>query len=154
MCRQQGVASVAQPAFFPCSAQRPFPRVPERFSGNLRAAGSPKIDDLGFPRGSKAGQNATVRRSAGSRALAAHETNWRPQRRAAARDAPVDTVAGGARRSVSRRHRRAGLATLTWVSQHTPCGHKEADEGLRPLDPQTVCAEARKDRGRRVRRDG
>ncbi len=48
----------------------------------------------------------------------------------------------------------AGSRPVLAGSQHTPRGHKEADEGLRPLDPQTVRAEARKDRSRRVRRDG
>ena len=59
-----------------------------------------------------------------------------------------------ARRSVSRASARLAWTTVRWSKPAYPRYNRGAGGGLCPLDPQTVRAEARKDRGRRFRRDG
>ena len=81
--------------------KRRFPGI----SGNLRAAGI--AQDRRFSGSRGAGRNVTARGSPGIRAFAANETGDRGAEEAA-RDAPVGTVPGGVRRSVSRAS--AGLA--------------------------------------------
>ena len=60
----------------PCSAQRPFLRVPGPFRVTCGPQDRPGSTISGS-RGVEAGRNATARRSAGIRALAAHETGDR-----------------------------------------------------------------------------
>ncbi len=104
-------------------AQRPFLRVPARFRVTYGPHESPRIDDLGFPRG----------RGRAERDRGQKRRDRRPRRRGVARDAPVSTVPGGAQRSVFRWHRRAGLRPLLGGQASLPSVIHRGWRGTPPL---------------------